>query len=275
MNNNNQTQLPNMAPPKQETQSPNKKRKGIFPRLPLKKTLELPKAIYAVGQGEQVRRLKVFDHLGKKPESGPSRLLVSVSTIYGLTVGGYQAEYLELTEIGRKLAENENITLIFDVLFKNEIFSEFIEYWKDKAVPMDDIAIDWLQRKFNLNSEDAKSFWSVIKENIFDYHLTEHLSGRQVIVSKEEVLQSRGSATTPTEIFTPVQQQDIPQKISNGLPISEKKISPAASETADIKLENGGLVRITMYREGVITKTDAKKMKAQVDIYSNFIDQEK
>lgn len=263
MENTNQTQIP-------ETQPINKKKKGIFPRLSLKKALELPRALYAVGQGEPVRRLKVFDHLGKSPGSGPSRVLVIVSSMYRLTSGGFQADYLSLTDLGQKIAMNENLGLIYEILFKNEIFSKFIEYWKDKALPEDDIASDWLIRTFRLTSEDAKSFWGVIKENILDYHLTEQLSGKQVIISKEVALQSHGTETIASENATSLEEDTTP-KVLQPL-ISEKKA--IAVQAVDIDLENGGIVRIIAPSHKDITKGDVKKLKAQIDILSNFIDKE-
>lgn len=265
MENANQTQIP-------ESQSINKKKKGIFPRLSLKKALELPRAIYAVGQGEPVRRLKVFDHMGKSPGSGPSRVLVIVSSMYGLTSGGFQAEYLSLTDLGKKITTDENLGLIYEILFKNEIFSKFIEYWKDKALPENDIASDWLIRTFNLTPEDAKSFWVVIKENMLEYHLTEKLSGKQVIISKEVALKSHGTEISFSETIS-TSQTDTSPKLLGNLSIGEKTIANAL-QAADIELENGGKARIIVPSHKDITITDVKKMKTQIDIFSNFIDKE-
>ena len=46
------------------------------------------------------RRITLFDQLGKSPDSGPSRSMITASSKYGFTSGGYQAEYLELSEDG-------------------------------------------------------------------------------------------------------------------------------------------------------------------------------
>ena len=55
---------------------------------------------FAAGQ-MRVRKLTLFDKIGKSPDSGPSRQLITNSSLYGLTTGGYQAEFLELTPGGR------------------------------------------------------------------------------------------------------------------------------------------------------------------------------
>jgi hypothetical protein len=85
--------------------------RGKFPRLPLRDAEELPKAVYEVGQGDEVRRLIVFNHLNRAPESGPSRALVTASSkAYGLTEGGTQSTHLKLTHRGRQLVESANET---------------------------------------------------------------------------------------------------------------------------------------------------------------------
>lgn len=257
--------------PAPEPSSKNKRKRGVFPRLSLKKTLELPRAIYSIGQGEPVRRVKVFDHLGKSAGSGPSRNLVTVSGMYGLTNGGFQAEYLEITDLGKKLAVNEDMAVIYEILFKNDIFSKFIEYWKDKVFPENDIASDWLLRTFRLVPEDAQAIWGVIKENILDYHLTEQLSGKTVITSKEIALKNYGAETVAINDPTST-QVDLAPKILETL-ADEKH--PVAMQAVDIDLENGGKARIVVPSHKEITKADVKKMKAQIDIFSNFIDQEK
>lgn len=100
-----------------------KRSRGTFPRISLKKALELPEIIYKIGQGEPVRRLNVFNEMGKSAESGTSRMLITTSNSYGLTTGGYQAERLTLTDIGTTIITTTSKKLkyekIYDVLFKN------------------------------------------------------------------------------------------------------------------------------------------------------------
>ncbi len=172
----------------------NKRKRGAFPRLSFKKTIELAETIYELGQGEPVRRLKVFDYLKKSPESGPSRMLVTTSAAYDLTVGSYQAEYLSVTGRGQDFitasSKRKKLSLALDILFSNEIFNKFVEYWKDKGMPSDDIAADWLLRNCQLTAQDAKACWEVIKDNVIENSLVQELSGKNVIVSKDVALEA-------------------------------------------------------------------------------------
>ncbi len=68
-----------------------------YPLCPFEEVVEFAEALYELGSGHKVRRVTLFDHIGKSPDSGPSRTLITNSNKYGLVKGGYQAEQLELT----------------------------------------------------------------------------------------------------------------------------------------------------------------------------------
>jgi len=173
---------------------------GVFPRLSLSKSLELINAIYELGEGEDVRRRTVFDKLGKSPDSGPSRvLIIACNSGYGLSTGGYQAEYLGLTELGKQVASAKDtyarFTGIYNALFSNEIFAAFVNRFNDKSIPIDEIAIEYLRKNHDLPEEDAQACWSVFKDNLMEQNLTQELSGKRVIVSREAALEVIGKPT--------------------------------------------------------------------------------
>src|ERR1035438_9054676 len=80
------------------TRKQRKERK--FPALTFEEALEIPEAIQKYASGQKVRRLTLFEKLNKEPDSKEARQLVTASGQYGLTKGGYQAEFLELTPEG-------------------------------------------------------------------------------------------------------------------------------------------------------------------------------
>lgn len=103
---------PATKPVKQATASRVKKTKTVakksvkrgtlrtFPTFSFQESLQIAEAIQTHAAGAKVRRLTLFDALGKSPDSGTSRMLITNSSKYGLTTGGYQADYLELTPQG-------------------------------------------------------------------------------------------------------------------------------------------------------------------------------
>ena len=94
------------------TKRPQKKRVGrgasrAFPTSSFQESLEIAEAIHTHAAGNKIRRLTLFDSINKSPDSGPSRMLVTNSSKYGLTMGGYQADYIELTPKGRVATDPE------------------------------------------------------------------------------------------------------------------------------------------------------------------------
>lgn len=80
-----------------------------FPASSFLEALPLAQAIQRYAAGQRIRRLTLFENWGKSPDSGPSRQLMTSSAQYGLTKGGYSAEYLELTDHGRLASSDESI----------------------------------------------------------------------------------------------------------------------------------------------------------------------
>lgn len=86
---------------KEPASKPKRQRRTLlFPAATFEDALELATAVYEAGAGQAVRRLTLFDQLGKSPDSGSSRQLVTNSAKYGLTTGSYTAEFIELTAEG-------------------------------------------------------------------------------------------------------------------------------------------------------------------------------
>lgn len=78
-----------------------------FPACSFEEAVGFAKQLLEFGAGRPVRRISLFDHLGKSPDSGSSRQLITNSGKYGLTKGSYAAEMLELTPEGSKAVDDE------------------------------------------------------------------------------------------------------------------------------------------------------------------------
>lgn len=76
-----------------------------FPATSFKEALFLAQAIQKHGAGQRTRRLTLFEALDRSPDSGSTRKLITSSVQYGITTGGYSAEWLDLTPTG-KIASN-------------------------------------------------------------------------------------------------------------------------------------------------------------------------
>lgn len=78
-----------------------------FPASSFAEPLAFAKEVLDYGSGQPVRRVSLFDHIGKSSESGASRQLITNANKYGLIKGSYQAEILELTPEGKKASDEQ------------------------------------------------------------------------------------------------------------------------------------------------------------------------
>ena len=112
-----------------------------FPACTVEEALELPNAIQELASGQKVRRLTLFEQLNRSPDSSPSRMLITNSNRYGLTQGGYQAEFLELTPEGHKATSpdapaREKKRILFDLAISRiEPFKALYDRFHDNRLP--------------------------------------------------------------------------------------------------------------------------------------------
>lgn len=207
-----------MAEDSQNTTNETKKQTGPraqFPRLTLNKVLPLARQIYELGEGDPVPRLVVFDRLGKSPESGPSRMLITTSNAYGLTTGGYQAERLGITDRGRGLVQSTDKqiahTHAVKALLDNELFAQFYDKYRSKGVPQEPVAVDYLKQTGNLSEADAKTAYNVFIANMTDYGFIKEMSGRPTIVGQElmELRTVEDVSAAPKDSPTPTIQPNV------------------------------------------------------------------
>lgn len=206
-----------------------KRARGVFPRLQLSRTLELPEKIYEIGKGEAVRRLTVLDRLGKSPDSSTSRILIIASNSgYGLTTGNYASDFLSLTENGLRITtattESEKFKAIYDVLFSNELLSGLVVRFKDRGIPDNEVIVDFLVQTYGLSATDAAAFWEIAKDNLVEFNLVQQFSGKSLIVTPGVALESLGRTTNETsELKKSIVPETNLESPTNGVTKKDKK----------------------------------------------------
>lgn len=119
-----------------------------FPAAPFEESIEFVASMFEFGSGEVVRRLSLFDHIGKSPDSGASRMLVTNANKYGLIKGNYAGETLELTLDGVRTVDPQipardqlraKIKLSIEDI---EIFAKLHERFVGRALPAKTALID-------------------------------------------------------------------------------------------------------------------------------------
>ena len=165
-----------------------------IPSMPFEEVLHLSEAIWECASGKKVRRITLFDHLGKSPESGPSRFLITSSSKYGLTTGGYQAEYLELTDYGAKASnpdatERERVDARFRLAIQgNQYFNHLYDTYKNMKVPSNKVMEDCII-EFGIEEHEAKQCVETFVVNAKFIGLIKTLSGAQRLITIEHLIE--------------------------------------------------------------------------------------
>ncbi len=141
-----------MTDSKDTASSPRRSRgpSKTYPTVTFEDALSIARTIAMEGAGDRMRRLTLFDRLGRAPESGPSRELVTSSGRYGLTSGGYQADFVELTPEGRSIVDESierqaKLRMEFEhAIGRIDSFNQLYGRLKNQRVPADDVLKDEL-----------------------------------------------------------------------------------------------------------------------------------
>ncbi len=165
-----------------------------FPSETFENSLTLGLAIQEYAAGQRVRRLTLFDKMGRSPESGPSRELIIASGRYGITVGGKEAEYLELTDLGRiatssEASPEERLRAQFRLAVQSvEIFHALYEQNKGSKLPSKAVLID-SAIEHGCKPEQAEECVQTFLANVRFLGLVRELSGTERLISIEHRLE--------------------------------------------------------------------------------------
>lgn len=190
---------------------PEKKRTRVtrtFPAATFAETLEFVTKVYDVGSGQAVRRLTLFDQIGKSADSGSSRQLVTNSAKYGLTKGSYTAEMIEITELGLKVVghnvsvrEQERSKIeaaILSIAPFNSLYTAII----GNKLPATAVLVDKV-KELEVPADAAEEAVDTFIVNLREVGLLKTLSGAERVISVDmrlDELPSKQERTGGTKI---------------------------------------------------------------------------
>lgn len=140
-----------------------------LPRASLEKALRLPKALIEQFAGEPTSPLDLAIAVGVKPSSSGWRLLTGAAIAYGLTNGGYNAQVISLTDLGRRVVapeeQGEDIEALREACLKPTVVAGFLGKYDGNKFPSDDIARNVLRSQFDVPATRTDDALSMIVEN--------------------------------------------------------------------------------------------------------------
>lgn len=178
-----------------------------FPAASFEEAVQFAKQVYDFGSGNPVRRLTLFNQMGKSPDSGASRQAIVNSNRYGLTKGAYNAEQIELTPDGiravadgipaREQARAKVKLAVQDIELFDALYKQIVGTKLPARAALVDQAKD-----LGVEVNQAEEFVDTFIVNLRHVGLLQILSGADRVVTLDHLLDSLPSGATPAAIFT-------------------------------------------------------------------------
>lgn len=119
------------------------------PAHSLEQALRVPRAILEELAGGPSKPLHVAQAMGIQPTSGGFRTITGAATAYGLTNGAYNAQTIEVTDLGRQIlrptAEGKDKEGKLSALLNPRCLGDFLRKYDGHALPKEEIAVNVLE----------------------------------------------------------------------------------------------------------------------------------
>ena len=193
---------------------------SYYPPRVLKEAIAVARTILERNAGNPIYRITLAEELGQKPESTRLRELITASSGYGLTKGSYQAETIELTELGRQVADND-FEACLEALFSVECFAEFYSYFSGSggaAVPSDANIEDYLTRTRGIPQRQIARVKTNLLQDAKDWYLIQNIAESDRLVPRKLAVKHAGEAVAPESADAPSEaQRDEPNKATGSV----------------------------------------------------------
>lgn len=195
-------------------------RQADFPQTTLQQAQKIASALDENFAGQDGSPPDVALAIGVSPTSSSWRTLTGSSIAYGLTDGGFNANVIKLTPLGKKLVapEEEGADLVArrEAILKPRISKEFFERYRRAKFPNDTIAVNVL-RSLGIPADRTAQALEIVKAN-----------GRYAGIIRE----------TPTGPFVNLDSPGVPAptatpELPDGSGEDEHESSPAASRQTE------------------------------------------
>ncbi|WPG39630.1 hypothetical protein [Variovorax sp. EBFNA2] len=193
-----------------------------FPACSFEEAAAFAKQLFDFGAGRPVRKITLFDHLGKSPDSGATRQIITNSGKYGLTKGSYAAEMLEITPEGAKAVDQEHPARerakarIFLGLENIPAFKALFDTYVGNKLPPKAALVD-TAKSLGLSDDLAVEAVETFTVNLRELGLLQTLSGAERILTFDHYLDSLPQ--------TSAVQSTRPAPTVGAVPVSEVRVA--------------------------------------------------
>ncbi|WP_433117249.1 hypothetical protein [Micromonospora sp. CA-246542] len=171
-----------------------RRRTRPVPPITFDEALTLGLAIQEHAAGQKVRRLTLFENMNREADSNASRALITGSFQYGVTLGSYRSEHLELTPDGAVATSSDaSPSQRFAAQFKlavekNELFRKVYENFKGNRLPTTSVLKDYVLSE-GIDRDFANECVETFVVNVKFLGLLRTIAGAERLLTKEHILE--------------------------------------------------------------------------------------
>lgn len=181
-----------------------------YPIVTFSEATKLGKAFHKYAPGEnKVRRLTLLEKLDMSPESSATKMAITNSGKYGITKGGYSADWIEITPNGYiacdpNASKAESITAQFKLAVESiEVFHRLYNEYVGKKVPDHEFISDFLDLQEELEIDDNSAVIDLFITNMKEMGLLRTIGGSEMLIGIEQLIDELPSVQAKTTDGTP------------------------------------------------------------------------
>jgi hypothetical protein len=188
-----------------------------FPAHAFEEALQFAQTIQNSSGNQPIRRLTLFDELGKSPESSASRTLITSAFKYGLVKGSYKSEALELTDLGSRATSpdrpaKDKAHARFEAAIEQvPLFKSLYEKHQGQRLPSSAVLLDSAKSE-GAPADGAQEAIDTFVSNLKFVGLLRTLSGAERVLSVDHVMESLQPAHTPDRAQAQDQVTELPRE---------------------------------------------------------------
>lgn len=170
-----------------------------YPVMTFDEALTVGRGIMEHGAGHPMKRVTLLQKL-KLADSHQTRNLITNSGKYGITVGGYQAEQLRLTDKGREavdleVAQRKNVRAQFELAIDGvEHFNKLYDQFKRGKLPVAEVLRDALT---DLDAGDRSQCVDIFISNAKTVGILQTREGAEQLLAIDEYLDELPASGAP------------------------------------------------------------------------------
>lgn len=208
---------------------------GDVPRHTLPDALRIAQALADSFAKTPTRPLLVAEAIGLTPTSGTFRTLTGAAIAYGLTEGGYNANTIALTALGRRAVaptvEGDDQAALVEALTRPRVIREFVSRYNGSKLPADRIAVNVLE-ELGVAADATQRAYDVILKNLRELKAIRDIKGNPYL-HLDLVQQPKNHQGDVEPQLEPVSAADM----------YSPKGPEAVDESAATESERGGLAK--------------------------------